>query len=156
MTKPEVKSLYTEAAVRARCAPNASELAIWVSQLGAADIRDLKAAIDAHFEKSSWMPKESELKPLMEQARQARTAAGYALRSTYVRWQCPDHPAVIVAGFVEPLDFRARRCPKAIRDTNHPDGPVRCAAKMNEIFRQNNFETGNRSVADVPVREAVA
>jgi hypothetical protein len=145
MTKTELKPLYTEAAARARVAPTASELAVWMSQLGHGDIRDLKVAIDAHFAKSQWMPKEGELKPLMEQARQARESAGIVPRSTYARWKCGEC-GVERGGYIEASDYRARHC-KGIKHVDalgiRAPGP-----QMAEIFRQDNFKTGNRAVSD--------
>ena len=89
MMKSELKPLYVEAAARARCKPVSSEEAVWFSQLGFGDIRDLKTAIDRHFEKSSWMPKESELKPLMAAAQHERLQAT-AKPSEYFQQQvCP-------------------------------------------------------------------
>lgn len=139
MTKSELKPLYTDACIRARCAPNASELAVWYSQLGEADIRDLKAAIDAHFAKSQWMPKEGELKPLVEQARRARCSASTG-RTTYARFRCPDC-GTVTGGFVEALDFRVRRCRGIPRD--RATGSRICGGRMDEIFREENFRTGN-------------
>ena len=148
MTKAELKTLYVEAAARARVAPNLSEETVWFSKLGALDIADLKAAIDAHFDKSHWMPKESELRPLAEQAKRGRFVQANA-KTTYARWQCPEHPAIVVGGFIEPNDYRARRCPKAIsHKKRNPDGAVICAAKMHEIFRENSFATGNTQAKD--------
>lgn len=151
MTKPELKSLYVDAAIRARIKPSQSEEAVWFSKLGHFDIVDLKAAIDAHFDKTTWMPKEGELRNLAEQAKRGRVLQSNS-RTTYARWQCPDHPGIVVGGFVDQYDFKPRRCPKAMRDPNHPDGPVICGAKMNEIFRENNFTTGNSSAQ--PERQA--
>jgi hypothetical protein len=143
MTKSELKPLYVEASARARTKPSQSEEAVWYSKLGQFDIADLSAAIDAHFAKSHWMPKESELRPLAEQAKRGRFTQANA-KTTYARWQCPIHPAIIVGGFVEPNDYRARRCPKQISDKQrNPDGPVICAEKMVPIFREDDFQTGN-------------
>ena len=148
MTKPELKTLYVEAAARARVAPNLSEEAVWFSKLGALDIADLKAAIDAHFDKSHWMPKESELRPLAENAKRGRMIQANA-STTYARWRCPVHPAVVVGAFIEPTDFRKRRCPKSINDKRrNPDGAVICAAKMDEIWREDNFSSGNKTVRE--------
>ena len=152
MKKSELKPVYVDACIRARTKPAGSEEAVWYSQLGDGDIRDLKAAIDAHFEKSQWMPKESELKPLIEQARRARCSASTG-RTTYARFECPDC-GIVTGGFIEALDFRVRRCRGIPKD--RATGSRICGGRMDEIFRQDNFETGNRSVADVPVREAVA
>lgn len=145
MTKTDLKPLYAEAAARARSTPSGSELAVWFSFLGHLDIRDLKLAIDEHFSKSQWMPKESELKPLAEQARRSRHSQSSGL-TTYVRWRCPDH-GIIFGNFVDASDFRSRRCRKQICDA-HPnaDGIVICGALMTEISREDNFKTGNGNV----------
>lgn len=144
MKKSELKPLYVDACIRGRVKPNGSEEAVWFSAFGHGDIRDLKAAIDAHFEKSSWMPKESELKPLMEQARQVRITAGVAVRSTYARWKCPEC-GIERGDFIETSDHRARKC----NGMRHTDGRgIRVPGpEMTEIFRQDNFQTGNRAVA---------
>lgn len=142
MTKPELKTLYVEACARARTKPSQSEEAVWFSKLGSLDIADLSAAIDAHFDKSQWMPKESELRPLADQARRGRFTLANG-KTTYARWRCPVHPGVIVGAFIEPNDYRAHRCPKALDGKRNQDGPVICGAKMHEIFREDNFATGN-------------
>jgi hypothetical protein len=146
MTKTELKPLYAEAAARARSTPSASELAVWFSYLGNLDIRDLKSAIDEHFAKSQWMPKESELKPLAEQARRSRSSQSSG-RTTYARWRCPDH-GIIVGDFIVPTDHKSRRCRKKTPDTRpNVYGPVICGALMHEIFREDNFTTGIDAVS---------
>ena len=142
MTKPELKTLYVEACARARTKPSQSEEAVWYSKLGHLDIADLSSAIDSHFNKSQWMPKESELRPLADQAKRGRFTLANA-KTTYARWRCPIHRGVILAGFIEPQDRWIRRCPKALDGQRNQDGPVICASQMDEIFRENNFETGN-------------
>lgn len=106
MTRSEVATIYTEAATRARAEPSKSELAVWSSTLGHADIRDLKAAIDAHFEQSKWMPKESELRPLVEQSRQARIAKDRAPVQLSA-WRCRECKAGVTSF---ELGFSPKRC----------------------------------------------
>lgn len=153
MTKAEMKPLYVDACVRARTKPNQSEEAVWYSKLGFLDIADLKSAIDAHFNKSHWMPKESELRPLADQAKRGRMTLSNA-KTTYARWRCPDHPAVIVGDYIEPSDYRARRCPKALDGHRNGDGAVICGAAMVQFFREDGFQTGNTRAKEAqPAKE---
>jgi hypothetical protein len=150
MTKTELKPLYAEAAARSRATPSGSELAVWFSYLGHLDIRDLKLAIDDHFAKSQWMPKESELRPLAEQAKRGRMTQSNS-KTTYARWECPTHRGVIVGDFIEASDRWPRRCPKVILESvGTENGKTICAARMTEIFREDNFATGNSGAIHNP------
>ena len=125
MTKAEIKPRYTEAAARARCKPTESELAVWYSQLGHGDIRDLRTAINRHFEKITWMPRESELKPLMEAARNERESAQREPEEMSA-WRCTDCKTAITSFRI---GFFPRQCSGLI---SH--GPNRGKACLGTTF----------------------
>ncbi len=87
MTRAELKPLYVEATTRARTKPQRSEEDAWLKTLEYADSRDLRTAIDVHFQRSQWMPKESELRPLIEQAQRSR-AIQLSAAKDFVAWRC--------------------------------------------------------------------
>jgi hypothetical protein len=134
MTRTELKPLYVEAATRARVKPNSSEEAVWMSQIGHADIRDLKAAIDAHFTRSTWMPKESELRPLVEQARQSRIARNRAPHQLSA-WKCCNCGAGVTSfqpGFTPKSCAGVYRGPDRGGDANAPCGSTRFELRLRE------------------------
>jgi hypothetical protein len=134
MTKSELKPLYVEACTRARATPQKSEEAVWFSCIGYADIRDLKAAIDVHFDKSQWMPKEGELKPLIEKARHARQVQTFDKTQRLVRWQCPACKMQI-CGFPSRGDSLERRCYRKFWSQEQFE-MLDCNALMTVIFDQ--------------------
>jgi hypothetical protein len=132
MTRAELKPIYVEAAARARTKPQRSEEDVWLKTLEYAHPHDLKAAIDTHFQRSHWMPKESELRPLVEQARSSREVRNSA-ETLLARWECGECRATR-CGFIPPSDHQPRRCFGIPRKGVYEYGEL-CGAAMREIVR---------------------
>lgn len=132
MTRAELKALYVEASLRARTKPQKSEEDLWFREFEYADPRDLKAAIDTHFKGNEWMPKESALKPMVEQSQRARTLRATA-QQVQVRRKCEicDVPTM---GFNDPNDRRQRYC-QGIPQRPYTRGEV-CGGNMVEVYRE--------------------
>ena len=111
MTRAELKPLYVEATIRARVKPQRSEEDMWFKQLEYASARDLQTAINAWFDGGSkWMPKENEIKPLVEQAERKRMVEATTTKEL-VRWKCPTCK-LPACGMLDPVDFKTRNCPR--------------------------------------------
>jgi hypothetical protein len=132
VTRAELKELYVQAAIRARAKPQRSEEDLWLKEFEHADPRDLKAAIDAQFQKSHWMPKESELRPLVEQARHSRELRN-SEETVLARWEC-QKCRVTRSGFILPADHRPRSCHGVPRQDHYEPGGG-CGGAMNEVYR---------------------
>ncbi len=76
-------------------------------------------------------------------ARRNRTSIE-SRKTTLVRFQCPEC-LYTCSGFTMPDDHRERRCMGFPRDKKTIDDTI-CGALMLEIFREDNFKTGNKAV----------
>jgi hypothetical protein len=142
MKPREVEDIYEDACRSAanRPVPDPSQAAAWKRELIAFDAADLRDGLVTWWRSNKWVPLASELRPLAEQARRSRNSRTVG-RTTYARWQCSEHRSVIVGHFIEPNDYQVRCCPKQL------DSGTTCAARMNEVFREDNFNTGNQTRA---------
>lgn len=114
MTKTELKAAYVQACVRAGTKPNVSEESMWQKAYAYAEKRDLESAIDAHFRTQKFMPRESELYTLIEQARRGRTGPKESA-DVYRRYRC-GACGKTVGCLVRPSDDTIPWCQSCRRD----------------------------------------
>ena len=136
MTKTELKTLYVHACVRAGTKPNATEEGAWQKAYAYTDRADFEAAIDAHFRSQKFLPRESELYPLIDSARRSRETRESG-EQDYVRFRCPQCGATF-SGFRDPGDCRTSVC-YASPSGNHQGimrgGRRECGIQTEEISR---------------------
>jgi hypothetical protein len=131
MKPAEVKRIYIAACQLARSDPQQVEEKLWANAFAYLDARDLDTAIGKYFEHSRFMPRVSELLPLVKQAEGARTLAGTQRRFLFA-WRCQTCGAGL-CGFHLPNANTLRHCSNLPQRKGYARGEI-CGGDMSLVY----------------------
>ena len=145
MKRTDLESVYAMACAAKGFKPNDDQFRLWWKILHDIERSDLESAMIEWFTAHIEFPMPADLLPLVRKGSRVQAAIA-TTRTTYARWKCPEC-GIYQSGFIAPEDERPRRCNGI--PTQRTDGGRICGALMVEVFREDNFTTGNKYKSEV-------